>query len=768
MNIIDANIADGATIEVYWQDEVSLDVDVALMYVKSGQKEIDAYVQNVSKPDIDNYINTEAKPIVSEVVVDIAEPLVYEYIENTVKPDIDEFTNSRLDTYNSNAEEKTLTFNTDYDSKLSAFNANAEEKTAAVNAGAALATEQAIIATTQAETATTSALSASQSASNALASETNAKNSASEAALHNLKNKITNCITEIPQDIKLELNNGTVTLKAGSKVYIPKGKDSSGNNIFSEYTTSSDLSFGASSLGSTKRFVCYTNNSIICGAWEYFTSGTTVPSVGYYYHSGENKIYRDGAVVNDISLPLAIGDYVTQSGFSSIDQVFNGFGYVGSTIFALPGVKGLIPDGRNADGSLKNIETTVNKVAVLTFGSNVNTPYNGRFLLNSSGGIFARVGGYDPVRNYITASDGVNILSGCSFAEGCLVEAGVIKAFNSKLPFRAVDYNDFQQLASNTFSAGNIGDIKYTSRTDVPNGGAWCDGALYTKAQFPDVYQMLVAGKLQSITVSAFDSSVSANGSCGFFGLDTTNKRFKVPLLKDVYIKAGQAGEMFGAESLPNIKGLLTLAGTLPVASATETSSATGAFYGDGKDTAQKHDASPFIGGAGKYGFNASRSSSTYKDNAKVNPDHVTYRAYVVLYSSATEASVTQAAEFMTALGGKVNVNLDNVASNIDYVISSGKVSNGGWVIWKSGRIEQWGRVDYPSGVASGTNYTITLHKPYTSNYSLATDYVLEPSGWGKYSTVSRSLTNFAFRLDSSSGNLQASLRSFSWYTTGF
>ena len=34
----------------------------------------------------------------------------------------------------------------------------------------------------------------------------------------------TNCITEIPNDIKLELSNGTLTLKAGSKVYVPNGK----------------------------------------------------------------------------------------------------------------------------------------------------------------------------------------------------------------------------------------------------------------------------------------------------------------------------------------------------------------------------------------------------------------------------------------------------------------------------------------------------------------------------------------------------------------
>ena len=39
----------------------------------------------------------------------------------------------------------------------------------------------------------------------------------------NLLNYTTNRILEIPQDIKLELNNGTLTLTAGSKVYVPNG-----------------------------------------------------------------------------------------------------------------------------------------------------------------------------------------------------------------------------------------------------------------------------------------------------------------------------------------------------------------------------------------------------------------------------------------------------------------------------------------------------------------------------------------------------------------
>lgn len=243
------------------------------------------------------------------------------------------------------------------------------------------------------------------------------------------------------------------------------------------------------------------------------------------------------------------------------------------------------------------------------------------------------------------------------------------------------DYADAS--AKNSF--GNIGDIQYTASTEVPLGGAWCDGALYTKAQFPDVYQMLVDGKLQSTTVSKFNSSVSANGSCGFFGLDTSNERFKVPLLKDVYLKAGQAPSMFGAESLPNVKGSVGTIGNY-----VNTAVVTGAFKRNAK--------SVHAAGGGEMvwfynaTFNASRSSSTYKNGAKVNPDHATYRAYVVLYSSAAEASVAQAAEFMTALGGKANADMNNITtSDKEFISAQGKPSNR--------------YVDLTLG-ASGTTYT--------------------------------------------------------------
>ena len=264
--------------------------------------------------------------------------------------------------------------------------------------------------------------------------------------------QITNCITEIPQDIKLEINSdGKGVLKSGSKVYIPNGFEENGTTLkFDEYVVSSDVIFNFDSSQTDTYFLALTSNGN--GGWSKVNlagSGTSTDTTdSFYYRTNENKIWYKNNDLDTATYSFPIGVVNITDGIGVINQVFNGFGYIGNTIFALTGVKGLIPNGRNEDGSLKNIETTVNKVTVLTFGSNVNTPYNGRFLLNSNGEIFARVGGYDSERNYITASDGISILIGCSFTEGCLVESGVIKTFNSKLPFRAVDHNDKKTIVN--------------------------------------------------------------------------------------------------------------------------------------------------------------------------------------------------------------------------------------------------------------------------------------------------------------------------------
>lgn len=180
----------------------------------------------------------------------------------------------------------------------------------------------------------------------------------------------TNRILEIPQDIKLELNNGTLTLKAGSKVYVPNGFEQDGTTPkFDVITTSVDLTMEVSS-GARMMFV--KNESTVSSSLPVSNcfSGSSDPGHSgyrYWYDTTNNIIKFDGNTGSwdsgGYSLPVGIrtadGSVVT-----SIDQVFNGFGYIGLTAFVLPGVKVQIPDGRTEDGLCKEILWTSSSVFV--------------------------------------------------------------------------------------------------------------------------------------------------------------------------------------------------------------------------------------------------------------------------------------------------------------------------------------------------------------------------------------------------------------------
>lgn len=219
-----------------------------------------------------------------------------------------------------------------------------------------------------------------------------------------------NCITEIPQNIKLELSNDTLILKAGSKIIAPNGKtkiitaDQSGTLT----TDGQYMVFVAMSNGAFQSDV---NCSVSqCG------SGDLLPTDGAVYkrflNITDNKIYRwtsSGWREWEVSLPIAIVT-VSDGAISSIDQVFNGFGYIGGTIFALPGISGLIPNGRNDDGTLKNRKFTVSGILTQTLmGGNFSER---NIILNSTTLAFSASAAYDATNNIVTVGTYIMIGSG--------------------------------------------------------------------------------------------------------------------------------------------------------------------------------------------------------------------------------------------------------------------------------------------------------------------------------------------------------------------
>lgn len=342
-----------------------------------------------------------------------ASTLLQQYTDNAAQ---------KLSAYNSNDATKTQAFNDNYTSKLNSFNSNASKKQAQVDASAEEARKWAI--GTISEQPNGSAKYWAKQAKTATAGTLN-------------ESILTNCLTEIPQDIKLELSNGTLTLKAGSKVYVPNGVGK-----FDVVTIQKDVGGKRTSTG--QEFLLSDKNGAIA-FWGKLYSGDSKPvdSGSYVWYDTANNVIKattDGGaswLPEKFSLPLGI--YTANgTGVTSIDRVFNGFGYIDSTIFALPSIKGRVPNGFSTNGKPNSTEFTTTSVLTYSYinanttvliGINANSLASDKYVYNKD-------------ENYNRNSQGV-IAPRAMFAKVSTDSTGRVTSFNPNTAFHAVDYSEF-------------------------------------------------------------------------------------------------------------------------------------------------------------------------------------------------------------------------------------------------------------------------------------------------------------------------------------
>lgn len=207
----------------------------------------------------------------------------------------------------------------------------------------------------------------------------------------------------------------------------------------------------------------------------------------------------------------------------------------------------------------------------------------------------------------------------------------------------------------------------------TPQGTLPLDGAEYSSTQFPSLWNNYLTAsttedsdtstnnpKLVTCTYTEYASDIATYGQCAKFGVDTTNNKFKVPLIKDgSYItQANTDAEIAKAynESLPNIKGEISKINLLD-----QGSSANGAL---GLQFMESYN---YSGGSinknnYKVSFNASNSSSVYADNAKVQGDNVRLRWFVVVANGTVSQSAMDWSAWATSLNEKLNT---DVSTNI-------------------------------------------------------------------------------------------------------
>ena len=389
-----------------------------------------------------------------------------------------------------------------------------------------------------------------------------------------------NCITEIPQNIKYTLNNGVLTIKAGTKTYIPDGFEEDGiTKKFREYIVTQDTSYPISHVTGTSRLVAISDSNDTYGYLaHYWFSGDTAPIVGGtcgWYDTVNNVIKissSDGSSWStpNVSLPLLGGAYTKDYGFNSIDNVFNGAGYVGHHAFVLPGVKGLIANGKTDKSTVKSILKEVETVYTLDLSSGGVYTYNNAYItLNTStnlGRIWYKscteASELQPLEGYIqyaydtnttyrwnTSTSTYDTVLELPFVNTSMKDSQ-ITYFNILQPIRIANANETLDTTG-TF----LFDYKWTDH--APNKLSWADASTFSwldgniyKAAYDELltawngnytartdngityrdtekgYQ--IAGADQEANIV---STWTAQHTAWFYILDTANHRFKLPRL---------------------------------------------------------------------------------------------------------------------------------------------------------------------------------------------------------------------------------------------
>ena len=201
-------------------------------------------------------------------------------------------------------------------------------------------------------------------------------NASGQMVIDSQNGTISNCILDIPQDIKIEINNGIITLKSGCKLTLT-------GSTYSTVTVENDVNYSAPTETNCRMVVFAT----AAGVPYPLTEKCKIENVhsGDDHGFGSGKIYYDstdkiiytyeeipgsGYYASNLTYPLAVVD-VDSTGKCSFakdsngnDMVFNGAGFIGHHAFIHPGVKVLASDGFNTDGSLKSLNYTTNSLII--------------------------------------------------------------------------------------------------------------------------------------------------------------------------------------------------------------------------------------------------------------------------------------------------------------------------------------------------------------------------------------------------------------------
>lgn len=300
--------------------------------------------------------------------------------------------------------------------------------------------------------------------------------------------QVTNCLLEVPQRVKFTLENGTLTVLAGSVIIVPYGVE----DLTAQYPVGSTFINANFKVYETQyldgKFYVYAEvqENIVSAATSAGTAGQirfahinlTVNNVYgniktssgtsdvsgtqmLHYQDTKNIIQKtdvNGNIYNDttLSLPFATIASISDGGSSFytwgyVLQTFEGIGYIGTALWVDKGVKTLTPNGLNADGTLNNIEHIQPNFRIHNHSSMTNGNKVSRYVpsLERTSWDTATNTYYDASTNYNRLTSDNSIATPTAFIGTFNVNNNVITNFHINPPLNINSMCDGQWVGAN-------------------------------------------------------------------------------------------------------------------------------------------------------------------------------------------------------------------------------------------------------------------------------------------------------------------------------
>ena len=228
------------------------------------------------------------------------------------------------------------------------------------------------------------------------------------------------------------------------------------------------------------------------------------------------------------------------------------------------------------------------------------------------------------------------------------------------------------------------------SASYIPENSLPCDGAEYTRDQFPRFYDgWLTTANLNTCTFDEFETEVSTTGECWKFGLDTTTQSFKVPKILDKVVSTGK--NTLNAYGNGKTMGLTDGTIIVPVSNGS-ISGVPGFIVARGvyDNFSEVGTSSPSTTPAPVNGYTMGLSTDPTKSGIVVDLPTQTIKHFVVVATGSINQSEMDWSAWASGLQGKLNTDHSNDTK--PYIKTTMDDGNGnGYIIYSNGYAVQYG-----------------------------------------------------------------------------